>query len=494
MRRLWLKLSLAVFAVFLAFLFVFIQWDVRSQQELIAEKALAEARSLKSEMLAVWTYIDDKQDRINNTASGVYEFKGIFCASAGKAITERFTDGIEGYEVTYARENPRNAADEPDEFERAALTAFRESGYRENEYWQLFMPLEGESYFRYTSGIFLSRGCLDCHGQPAGEVDEVGYAKEGLAEGELAGLITIRIPTDEYRASGMERVTENVVLLAVLLLLTVGCIGLALRFLILRPLGDDNARLRRQNEEKSQYLAMLGHELRTPLSAILTFADLWGNRRSDQSPEDQALVRGVEENARSLLGIVNNSIDAAKLDANSYPLSLQEFDPVDSIGSVMTAAAPQAQRCDITLEKHIDESTPIMYSDAQMLYKIASNLVSNALTHAGDGCHVDIRMRGEGDDLVLEVADDGIGIPEADQAEVFECYAQGKSERMASNPKGSGLGLYLVRAFARRLGGEVQLVSEEGGGCSFTVRIPARLEDRDEGEGAASGGECRSGD
>lgn len=118
-------LTAALVAVLFAVVGVWSLWSATDQREASEAKVLGEARLLAQQMSAAWDYIDSSQDAINYNADGRYDFKGVYCSVAGKSIARNFTQSTDCV-VRYTRENPRTGPDAPDEFEAAALAAFRD--------------------------------------------------------------------------------------------------------------------------------------------------------------------------------------------------------------------------------------------------------------------------------------------------------------------------------------------------------------------------------
>jgi two-component system OmpR family sensor kinase len=106
------------------------------------------------------------------------------------------------------------------------------------------------------------------------------------------------------------------------------------------------------------------------------------------------------------------------------------------------------------------------------IHRLVLNLIQNALVHTPPGTAVDVRARREGDEVIIEVSDEGPGVPEEMRAQIFDRFVRGNGDRARAG-SGSGLGLAIVRAVAESLGGSVSLGSGEAGGARFTVRIPA---------------------
>ena len=316
--------------VFVVATAVFTLFDIHMQTQNMEDSLAEEARTFAREMDAVWEFMDNSQHTINNTTTGVYEFKGLHCAQ-----------------------------DKPDAFETEALTLFNEQKDTQ-EFFRIVSddPAEvdraqtsadnGAAQFRYVQALRVNESCLECHGEPAGEIDITGFPKEGWTLDSIGGAISIVIPLEQQYQALRENVIRDVgffLLLATFIGLVV--FGLMTVF-VLRPLEamkrafgevgegrlaqsmDDagtaremaslidrfnamarelrityggleeqvEARtqdLRRANEElaaqrdslealseklakesqvKSDLLSMVNHELRTPLTSIITLAQI----------------------------------------------------------------------------------------------------------------------------------------------------------------------------------------------------------------------------
>lgn len=480
MRRLSLKLAMSATAVVMVAAVAYVAWSQASQNAAVESKVLAEARTLNVEMRAVWNYIDDSQQAINVNSDGTYDFKGIYCSMAGKAIAQRFTRESDGYVIRYVRENPRTATDEPDDFEKSALGRFAEGDA--TEHFQ--MDANGERpVFRYASVLPIKRNCLVCHGEPAGTPDETGFLREGMELGDVAGAVSITIPLGAYVQEARADLVGSVAFFCLLAAAIALLLALAIRRWVAVPLELVNRRLESENEEKSNFLAIMSHELRTPLSSIIAFTDIWEKSARMKDPEEERLVREIKDNSVTLLNMVNNTIDVARLEAGRLEVQIDDVDLVDVVNAVFAVAEPLAIKQGIALSKSVDKDIPIMRSDWEALRKIILNLVSNALkfTSEGGSVSVDARLADDGKTVRIRVSDTGIGIAAADHARVFSKFTQSSSAG-ASDSGGSGLGLFLVRSLAEKLGGSVVVDSEPGCGSVFDVVVPATSVKMGEGE------------
>ena len=191
-------------------------WSYAEQASLIEEQMLSEARVLEQSVQATWDFIDYEQTNINYDRDGTYNFKGLYCSLVGKSVGKLFSMSTDyQYMLRYTRIDPRNALDEPDEFERAAFDSFYNEG--EDEYYDFVEDGNGGRDFRYVGAIYLTESCMDCHGGPEGELDVTGFQKEGLEVGDIGGAVSITAPAGLYQA-GIDLNTGRTVLFFVLFL------------------------------------------------------------------------------------------------------------------------------------------------------------------------------------------------------------------------------------------------------------------------------------
>ena len=187
----------ALTAVFAVSFFAFVAFDLYSQQRQTEQAMLEEARTFAREMDAVWQFMDNSQSIINNSSSGGYEFKGLHCSVVGKSVGRLFSAGSD-YHIRYTNFDPRSEQDIPDEFETKALEAFN-ADRSVTEYYGV-APFDGEDRFRYLQALEVDDSCLECHGEPFGELDITDHAKEGWTLESVGGAISIVIPLDQQQA------------------------------------------------------------------------------------------------------------------------------------------------------------------------------------------------------------------------------------------------------------------------------------------------------
>ncbi len=240
-----------------------------------------------------------------------------------------------------------------------------------------------------------------------------------------------------------------------------------------RERGLDAARLaaEQQNAGKSRFLANMSHELRTPLNAIMGFSDIMRQRLFGPMADRYAdYAQLIHESGSHLLELINDVLDMSKIEAERYELSREVFDAGEAIDAVLRLMRGQAERAGVNLRGVLPPQPIQADADRRAVKQIALNLVSNALKFTPRGGTVTVTLQATGDILELVVADTGVGIAQNDLDRLGQPYEQaGDAEQRAA---GSGLGLSLVRAFARLHGGEMSVESVVGEGTAVTVRLP----------------------
>ena len=244
-------------------------------------------------------------------------------------------------------------------------------------------------------------------------------------------------------------------------------------------LAQANMALFEMNRLKSDFLATMSHELRTPLNSIIGFSEVLSG--SDGLNERQKrYAANIQSSGRMLLGMINDILDLAKIESGKMEVRPEDFSIRDVCEALVNLARPIAERKNIDLECRLDEAIPLLRQDPGKIRQVLYNLLSNAIKFTPEGGKVTIDARVEGRNVVLSVADTGIGIAEEDRDKIFEKFRQagqpGQADSVLTREhQGTGLGLSIVRELAKLLGGDVSLESRLGQGSTFTIRIPLQL-------------------
>jgi PAS domain S-box-containing protein len=223
------------------------------------------------------------------------------------------------------------------------------------------------------------------------------------------------------------------------------------------------------NRAKDAFLANMSHELRTPLNAILGFAQVL----EDDWLEDlqRQHLQGIHRGAERLLGLINEVLDLAKIEAGRFELMPVEWDSHELLSELAGIFRPRADEKGILLRVEPSASLPaILTCDAQRVNQILVNLLDNAIKYTDQGS-VTLSAGFADGRLDLAVADTGIGIVSDRLQVVFEPFEQGGGAERRG--QGAGLGLAITKKLVARMGGTIAVESEPGRGSTFRVRIPA---------------------
>ena len=219
-----------------------------------------------------------------------------------------------------------------------------------------------------------------------------------------------------------------------------------------------------------EFVANVSHELRTPLTAIAGFVEaLQDGTVTDPVGQRQALAT-VGAETRRLQRLVAQLLDLSRIEAGQLPLAWQPVDLAALLNDSVEIFALRADEASIRLRAEISDSLTIE-GDPDRLEQVFNNLIDNALKYTPPGGDVVVRARQDAQTAVVEVADSGIGIPDADRERVFERFYRVEKSRSGA---GSGLGLAIVQEIVRAHGGQIGLTSQEGQGSTFTVRLPLK--------------------
>lgn len=528
------KLVTMILVVFLGLLSLNSVWSIRNQYQLILNNLYGKAHLIASQMAAAWQFMNVNQELINTTKDGNYEFKGLHCAIVGKSIGAIFSSRNETVRTHFTNLTTRNPSDRPDEFETKALRSFQSDPSRQ-EYYEVLKDENGEKVFRYLVRLTATESCLECHGEPKGSLDKTGYAKEGMKEGDLAGAISMNIAMSKDLEIYYRNVYRDMAFIGVFVLIAGLFVFIWMRKNVTKPLrvlgngvwqmragnlstevdesglreefrelghnfnqmtrelekmygsleaqvaertrelSELNEKLREDNELKSDFLSMMSHELKTPLTAILTFVTLLKRDSHDETERER--MEEIEMNSRRLLVMINDILGMARIEAGNVQVLEEYTDVIDIMSQVKSVILPLAENKGVAFEMSAERGLPLVYVDADKLCHILENLCSNAVKFTGEGGR--IRMIAEKscreNYLQIKIQDNGIGIAPELLPRIFDKFVQADSSA-SRRYNGSGLGLALAREMAELLHGRIEVASEAGKGSEFTVILPVKWE------------------
>lgn len=239
-----------------------------------------------------------------------------------------------------------------------------------------------------------------------------------------------------------------------------------------RELGEANAKLRELAELKEEFLALTTHDLRSPLTVISGVINFFtSGRLGDLTPEQKNMVSMMERNTQNLIELVNDLLDASKLESGTMRLEISAVELAGLVAELSEQMQPMAREKEITLDESLPPELPPLRADRAKLRRVLINLLSNALKFTPRGGRVEVTAAREGALVRVSVADTGVGIPPEDLARLFDKYEQARS-RATRSEKGTGLGLYITRQLVELHGGKISVTSEVGKGSTFSFTVP----------------------
>jgi signal transduction histidine kinase len=236
-----------------------------------------------------------------------------------------------------------------------------------------------------------------------------------------------------------------------------------------RALADGNRKLRELDDLKNMFIASASHDLKTPLTSIIG----WAEMLEDEALDDDArpMVVTIGRSAMRMLAMIDDLLGAAQVMAGELRLERAPADFAGLLRHAVEAIEPVATAGGVTVELDGPASL-VAFVDERRVLQILDNLLSNAVKYSPDGGSVDVACVRSGSEISVTVSDGGIGIPPEDQAQLFGRFFRASSAR-ARGIEGTGLGLANARAFAEAHGGRLDCASELGVGSTFTLVLPA---------------------
>jgi len=226
---------------------------------------------------------------------------------------------------------------------------------------------------------------------------------------------------------------------------------------------------------KDEFLANMSHEIRTPLNAILGFVTILKKRIKEEKSLNYLNI--IDTSGKSLLTIINDILDFSKIQSGKFAISKHYVEPVEEFSSAVLLFASKAYEKHIIYSVYVDPKMPSSINiDATRVKQVLSNLLSNAIKFTPEDGEIKVKVVIENKRLIISIQDNGIGISKENQTKVFSAFEQadGSTTRKYG---GTGLGLSISSKLVSLMDGELDLVSEENKGSTFTLNIPIDIED-----------------
>jgi two-component system, OmpR family, phosphate regulon sensor histidine kinase PhoR len=229
--------------------------------------------------------------------------------------------------------------------------------------------------------------------------------------------------------------------------------------------------LKSLDRAKSDFFATVSHELRAPLTSIEGYLELLSEGEAGPiTPEQRHMLTTVDRGAARLRNLIDDVFTLAQLESRAFGSATKPVNMSEVIAGAVEAVRPEVSAAKLTLASTSQDGL-VVEGDVGELDRVLTNLLSNSVKYTPEGGRIEVSAKAENGSAIVQVSDTGIGIPQADQGELFERFFRASNARQRSIP-GTGLGLAIVRTIVTNHGGEVRLQSREETGTTFTVRLP----------------------
>jgi signal transduction histidine kinase len=223
---------------------------------------------------------------------------------------------------------------------------------------------------------------------------------------------------------------------------------------------------------KGEFVAVVSHELRTPVTALIGYAKtLRQPEFADDPTMRQEFLERMERQGDRLLRLIENLLTTSKLESDELKVSVGRVLFEDLVREVVEGLASEADRVFV----EVPTDLPVLHTDRQLLGRVVTNLLDNALKYSTDGSPVELGARGDDDAIRFWIRDHGIGITPEQAQRIFDRFYQADSST-TRRFRGAGLGLSMVRDLLDHLGGAIEVESVPGTGSTFSVVLPIRAD------------------
>ena len=280
----------------------------------------------------------------------------------------------------------------------------------------------------------------------------IGAAISLLVVGRLTGILRAleRIRTRERAARALAEDAQNL-------------------------LSEQNAELVEADRLKDEFVALISHDLRTPLTSIVGYVELALEDEVEPplDEERRSYLEVVSRSAERLLRLVDDLLFIARIQAGSLALEPKELDLCTLAAQSVEEARPRADAKNVTLS-FLGSAAVMIEADKGRIFQLLDNLISNAIKFTPEGGRIDVRVVSGRDGVVLEVSDTGVGLAPGEAELVFDRFFRSSSATAQQTP-GTGLGRFIARAITEAHGGRITAAAREGSGTTFRVELPSRL-------------------
>lgn len=524
------KFMSAIICIVVPLLGIIFLWQGVAEERQAWTQVLNQARLLTRQIILTRQWVSDSQGLFLRQDTPGAQGGGAFYTDllpTERGVMQRFTPSMVTKQLSlYSyRQNlyrfrlagiaPMNPENRPDAFETAAIKSFAQA---ENTEYYALADHDGEAVFQYSAPLYVDETCLSCH--------------KNYTRGTVSGCLSIHLPVQHVLDSLSRGKMELFVSALALIVLTVMTLYFLVRHLVLRPLGTLEAvadgisqgkfpgrvhigsshemdrvgqalssmsakleegrnRLEEEvqsatselalaNEElktldrlKSEFLATMSHELRSPLTSIRGGLDYL--RRTETSADRQDYLHIMDKNVSRLTHLVTDIFDITRIEAEKIDWNFAPADMTELVGEIVDIMSPLAEARGLRLS--LAPTGPVKaMADVERIEQVIVNLTDNAIKYSPAGGVIGFALQREDDEISIQVRDQGPGVAPGDRHAIFKKFHTAPSSGTGGKPGGTGLGLAICSQIVRAHKGRIWVEDNPGGGSVFTFTLPAAKE------------------
>lgn len=233
-------------------------------------------------------------------------------------------------------------------------------------------------------------------------------------------------------------------------------------------------RLAEASRMKSEFISVVSHQLRTPLSNLKWAIDFLLSGRLGPTGEKQLeYFRILKENSGRMGELVSDLLMVSRIETANLPLNKKEFSLEDLTKELVLRFVPFAEASNVEIKFKFSDNLPKAFADHSQIRQALENLLDNAVRYVKEKGSVEVSLEKRNSILYLEIKDTGVGIPQQDQKYIFQKFFRSENV-LRHQTQGSGLGLYIAKSIIEKSGGKIGFKSQEGQGSTFWIALPVK--------------------